>query len=60
MNLHRIMMSELCGLDLAKSELYFQTVKHERHRLRKTSANAVAKRSQSWRPSLQSIYEAAS
>lgn len=37
-----------------------QAVKHERHRIRTPAANATAARSKAWRPSLQSISEAAS
>ncbi|KAL0538973.1 hypothetical protein IC582_023147 [Cucumis melo] len=37
-----------------------QVVKHERHRIRTPVANTTAARSRAWRPSLQSISEAAS
>ncbi|XVE75097.1 hypothetical protein DITRI_Ditri12bG0069500 [Diplodiscus trichospermus] len=37
-----------------------QVIKHERQRSRKTPVNAAAMTSKSWRPSLQSISEAAS
>lgn len=45
---------------IANNCVIFQAEKHDIHRLRMKSTNTVAMRSKSWRPSLQSISEAAS
>ncbi|KAG6601370.1 hypothetical protein SDJN03_06603, partial [Cucurbita argyrosperma subsp. sororia] len=47
------------GGEVEETEKNQQAVKHERHRIRTPAANATAARSKAWRPSLQSISEAA-
>ncbi|KAH7515769.1 hypothetical protein FEM48_Zijuj10G0061300 [Ziziphus jujuba var. spinosa] len=54
-------LSSKCEEEEGKSEKKtYQASKHERQRPRMTPANATVTRSKSWRPSLQSISEAAS